>query len=97
MSEFPDLLAGKKEVIVPSVKDNLHWSGHSTNGNAIVTPGDIGTNFQATKRLTHAAWVCDYAMEIEPVMRKSRLDGAFRHLPEAAVISPGEFFVPRGA
>ena len=53
-----------------------------------MTPVDVGNNFPLTGPLAQVAWVYDYALEIEPVMRKNRFDGAFRHLPEAAVIAP---------
>ena len=44
--------------------------------------------------MTHVAWVYDYALEIEPVLRKHRFDGAFRHIPQPPTLEMNEFFVP---
>jgi hypothetical protein len=74
--------------------DNLHWSIHSTNGNASMAPVDMASNFPSAEQLAHIAWVHDYAMEIEPVMRKQRFDAAFRSTPGQAIMQPNEFYVP---
>ena len=59
-----------------------------------MTPVDMTSAFPASEQLAHVAWVYDYAMEIEPVMRKQRFDAAFRTTPGEATILPNEFYLP---
>ena len=82
------------DILVSPFRDNLHWSTHSTNGNAHMTPVDMTSAFPANEQLVHVAWAHDYAMEIEPVMRKQRFDAAFRVTPGQATILPSEFDIP---
>ena len=87
-------LEDANETMISAFRDNLHWSIHSTNGNAILTPVDLGQDFPRGEQLAHVSWVYDYAMEIEPALRTRRFDAAFRHVPEQAVMEPGEFSCP---
>ena len=83
------------DILISSFRGNLHWSTHSTNGNAIMTPVDMTPAFPACEQLAHVAWVYDYAMEIEPVMRRQRFDAAFRTTPGAATICQMNCVYPR--
>ena len=90
----PEYTSRKKDpndILISPFRENLHWSIHSTNGNAIMTPVDMTSAFPAGEQLAHVAWVYDYAMEVEPVMRKQRFDAALRATPGQAIILPNEF------
>ena len=58
----------KDASLVPKFKENLHWSLHSTHGNAIVTPIDFGDDIPFQEQRAHIDWVYDYCLEIEGKM-----------------------------
>ena len=43
------------DILILPLRDNLHWSTHSTNGNAIMTPVDMASKFPSFEQLAHAA------------------------------------------